>query len=122
MARWTERQSDSIELDGFIQVRQDALLPESVVKADGKVIERHGSITVAGGTERQRSPIEIDGLIYVRQDASLPESDVKGHGKVGEKFGSIRVINGTLWQDRSTMLHEVDCHDIVAKMRSYTDS
>jgi hypothetical protein len=38
-----------MELDGFIKVRRDAPLPESISKADGETIERPPSIRMTRG-------------------------------------------------------------------------
>ena len=63
MARGTERQCSSMVLNDLIQVRLDTPLLESVIKADGKVVERHGSTRMARGTELQCSSMELNGLI-----------------------------------------------------------
>src|SRR6267154_6495988 len=44
----------------FIQVRRDAPLLESGVKAAGKVVERHGSIRMARGTLLQGHSLASD--------------------------------------------------------------
>jgi hypothetical protein len=40
-----------MELNGLIKVRRDALLHESVSKADGEIVERRRSIRMTGGTK-----------------------------------------------------------------------
>jgi hypothetical protein len=49
----TNEQCSPKELDGLIKIglRQDAPLLRSVSKADGKIIERHGSIRMTEGME-----------------------------------------------------------------------
>jgi hypothetical protein len=40
MTRGAKEECSTMELDGLIKVRWDALLLESVSKADGKIVER----------------------------------------------------------------------------------
>jgi hypothetical protein len=49
MARFTKSQCSSMELNGLIQVIQDAPLVESESKGIGKVVERSGSTRITGG-------------------------------------------------------------------------
>jgi len=51
MTRRTECKCSSKEINGLIQVRQDAMLLESVLQASGKVVERHGAKKMARRTE-----------------------------------------------------------------------
>jgi hypothetical protein len=51
MARGIEHKSNSLELNGLVQVRQDTPLLKFATKADGKVVERGRPMRMSKGTE-----------------------------------------------------------------------
>jgi hypothetical protein len=73
-----------MELDDLVQVGGDAPLSESVVKADGKIIERRGSIKMTRRAEHQCSSMKLNGLIEIRLGALLLESISKTDSKIIE--------------------------------------
>jgi hypothetical protein len=74
-----------VELNGFIQVRDDTLLLEFFLKATCNVVERFGSARMANRTQNQRCSMELNGLNQVRHDTSLLKSVLKTVGKVIER-------------------------------------
>jgi hypothetical protein len=103
-----------MKLSGFIEVRQDTPLLESVSKAKGQVVERHGLTKIASrtiGTKHNFSSIKLDGLVEVRQYATLLEFAPEAISEFAERRGSARMARGTLLQGHSELLHVV-CHVI----------
>jgi hypothetical protein len=78
-------QCSPMKLDGFIKIRQDALLLESVIKAACKIVERRRSKRMTERTKEQCSPMKLDGFIKIRQDALLLESVIKAACKIVER-------------------------------------
>lgn len=75
-------------LNGFIKVRQNTPLPESVTKAGSKVVSRDEDDR---GMELQCNFVKLDGLIKVRKDTRC--SDL-AHSSVIERHGPIRTSWG----------------------------
>jgi hypothetical protein len=70
-------------------------LLESRKKAEGKIVERHGSFGMTGGIKEQCGAMELDGFIKIRLDALFLESVLKADGKIVESFGPIRMTRRT---------------------------
>jgi hypothetical protein len=73
----------------FVEVRLEAPLLESVLKAECKIVDKHGSIRVIQGEKLQCSPIDLNGFVEVRHDSMLQESLSKAGSKIVQRGGSI---------------------------------
>jgi hypothetical protein len=65
VVRGVQCQCSLLKLDGLIQVRQDTHPLESESKADGKVVERRGPITMMRGVQHQCSSLKLNGFNQV---------------------------------------------------------
>jgi len=84
MARGVECECSSIEVNGFIYVRQDALILKSILEAAGQVVETGGLKGMTRGTECKCSSMKVNGLIQVRQGTLPLKSVLETEGKVVE--------------------------------------
>ncbi|KAG1818654.1 uncharacterized protein BJ212DRAFT_1298715 [Suillus subaureus] len=86
VTRRSKHQYSSMELEGLIQIRQCALLLESVMEAVRKFLQRRISIEMIRGTERQCNLMVLDGLIKVEHNVVLLASILKVICKVTKLF------------------------------------